>query len=440
MNWDDAAVLRWLEPLVSRKGDIAEVFAERLRETTLEWRDGEVRAVRARREEGTSARWRRGGSESLIFVAGASEASAREAVRGLRESAGTSPIPIRAAKGEAKEEDSPPPETDRWTRRLVALLGRHASKHRVQWRVRQTERRILSPGRPAATATRRLLSLEGTLVAASRAGDEPRAVAFHAPDSDAAPDELRSFIAAAVSPRDRAVPAPSGETDAILARGTAALLFHEILGHALEADMESSPLSRLSDAHVAVPELEVLDDPRRLDLFGGYERDDEGTAPHAVKLLHAGRVGARLTDRAHAGASGSSGHGRRSGPAQPPRPRGANVVVSPGGATSDELVRRLSNGIWIEELGRGSVDLAGGTFRLEFSRARRVRRGRFSDELGPGILAGEILATLKGIEPVLGRESHACRGMGWCARAGDVVAVQGAAPDVLIRGLAVRPA
>src|SRR5262249_18417882 len=37
VNWDDAAVLRWLEPLVSRKGDIAEVFAERLRETALEW-------------------------------------------------------------------------------------------------------------------------------------------------------------------------------------------------------------------------------------------------------------------------------------------------------------------------------------------------------------------------------------------------------------------
>jgi len=69
-----------------------------------------------------------------------------------------------------------------------------------------------------------------------------------------------------------------------------------------------------------------------------------------------------------------------------------------------------------------------------------VRRGRFSDELGPGILAGEILPALKRIEPVLGREQHACRGMGWCARAGDVVAVQGAAPDVLIRRLAVRPA
>src|SRR5262245_39038807 len=138
VDWDDAAVLRWLEPLVARKGDIVEVFAERLRETTLEWRDGEVLAVRARREEGTSARWRRAGSENLVFVAGASEASAREAVRGLRESAGTSPLPIRSGKGDPGEDEPPPPESDRWTRRLVALFGRHAPKHRVQWRVRQT--------------------------------------------------------------------------------------------------------------------------------------------------------------------------------------------------------------------------------------------------------------------------------------------------------------
>jgi TldD protein len=438
VNWDDAAVVRWLEPLGGHRGDIAEVFAERLREVVLEWRDGEVRAVRLRREEGTSARWRRGGAEMLVFVPGASEASAREAVRGLRESSGGGALPIRAVKA-SDAEDEAPPDADRWTRRLVALFGRHAPRHRVLWRVRQTERKAVSPGRPPSTATRRLLSLEGSLVAASRAGDEERDVAFHAPDSEGAPDELRMFFAAAAAPRDRAVPAPAGDSDVVLARGSAALLFHEILGHALEADVDRSPLSSLPDAQVAVPELEVVDDPRRLDLFGGYERDDEGTAPRAVKLLHAGRVGARLTDRAHAGTGASSGHGRRSGATEPPLPRGSNLVVRAGGASSEELVRRLSNGIWIEELRRGSVDLSGGTFRLEFPRARRVRRGRFSDELGPGVLAGEILPALKGIEPVVGRETHACRTMGWCARDGQILPVQGSAPELLLRGLSVRP-
>jgi TldD protein len=190
---------------------------------------------------------------------------------------------------------------------------------------------------------------------------------------------------------------------------------------------------------VAVSDLEVVDDARRLDLFGGYERDDEGTAPRPVKLVASGLVGSRLTDRAHAPASGSTGHGRRSGPAEPPLPRGSNVVVSAGSADPDEMLRRLGNGIFIEEFLGGSIEIASGTFRLRFPRARRVRRGRFADELGPGVLAGELLPALGAIEPALGREVHACRSFGWCARAGQVVPVGGAAPDLLIRRLGVRP-
>ena len=86
------------------------------------------------------------------------------------------------------------------------------------------------------------------------------------------------------------------------------------------------------------------------------------------------------------------------------------------------------------------MDLAGGTFRLHFPRARRVRRGLLVDELGPGMIAGEILATLRSIEPVLGRQVRVCRALGWCARGGQVVPVQGAAPDVLIRRASVRSA
>src|SRR5207248_4963315 len=126
-------------------------------------------------------------------------------------------------------------------------------------------------------------------------------------------------------------------------------------------------------------------------------------------LVHAGMMGSRLADRAHADARGSTGHGRRSGPGEAPRPRGSNIVVAAGSATPEEMVRRLRDGVSIEEFRAGSVELANGTFRLEFPRARRIRRGRLADELGPGILAGEILPTLAGVEPVVGREVQTCR-------------------------------
>src|SRR5262249_30255763 len=218
----------------------------------------------------------------------------------------------------------------------------------------------------------------------------------------------------------------------------AAILFHEILSHPSEADAVS-PLSSLADARVAVPELTVRDEPARLDLFGGYEADDEGTRPHAVRLLDAGRLGGRLTDRAHWGRSASTGHGRRSRPLDAPLPRGSNVVVAPGHATEEEVARRLQSGLWIEQLSGGSVELSSGRFRLSFPRARRVRRGRLADEIGPGTIAGDILSALKQIEGGLGRDVRACYSLGWCSRDGQVVPVGGEAPAVLVRRLLTRP-
>ena len=184
----------------------------------------------------------------------------------------------------------------------------------------------------------------------------------------------------------------------------------------------------------------MRDDATRLDLFGGYENDDEGVGPRPVKLLDSGRLAGRLTDRSRAAPAASNGHARRAGPADTPLVRGANIVVAAGHATSAEMAKRLHSGLWIDGFESGSIELASGRFRLRFPRARRVRRGRLADECGAGVLSGEILTTLRSVEGVLGREVHPCRSFGWCSRGGQVVPVQGEAPEVLLRKVAFRSA
>src|SRR5262245_11123113 len=98
VNWDEAVIHRWLEPLAGRGGEIAEVFGETFDELVLVWSDGAIREVRIRSEDGTSARRRSGGDERLVFVPGTDEASVREAVRALRSESGTEPLPIRTAR------------------------------------------------------------------------------------------------------------------------------------------------------------------------------------------------------------------------------------------------------------------------------------------------------------------------------------------------------
>jgi len=438
MDLDPSAVTRWLEPLAREPGEITDVFVERRRETVLTLRDGEVVGSQVASTEALSARWQRGGQQQLAAVSRADEAGLRDALRELRAALGRAPLPIRT--GKRVEGEDPPPSVERWRKRLAALLARQAPRHRMRWRLLELTRDVFPARGAHVTHTRRLVSLEGSFTAASRRGDETRAFSFHGPESDTLSDELKAWLIRAGEPREAAVPCPEGETDAVLAGGSAAVLFHEILSHPLEAGA-ASPLSGLADARVAVPELDVRDDADRLDLFGGYECDDEGVRPRPVKLLDAGRLAGRLTTRSTAarmGREGSNGHGRRAEAADAPLPRGSNTVVAAGSVTREEMARRLGNGIWIEDFDAGSVELASGSFLLRFPRARRIRRGRLSDELGPGLLAGEILQTLRGVESGLGRESHPYRALGWCSRGGQVVAVQGAAPDVLIRGLAVR--
>jgi predicted Zn-dependent protease len=437
--WDEQAVSRWLDPLVIERGDIADVFVERRRRTVVEWRDSEPAEPQVSIEAGTSARLRRAGREKLAFVSGADESAIREAIRGLQASAGRAPLPVRpAAQRTMTEPGDLPPTVERWVRRLPAILARHVPRHVFRWTIDEVTRRVLPSGMPASGSVRSLFSLEGTFVAASRRGDETRSFSFHAPEADATADELKVALGAAAEPRERPVPFGDGRVDVLFSGGTAAVLFHEILSHALEADAEESPLSRLTAARVSVADLEVRDDPLRLDLFGGYERDDEGMRPRAVKLVDAGRLGGRLTDRYRGGERGSTGHGRRAGAADSPLPRGSNTVVSAGSATTDEMTRRLTNGLWIDEIESGTVELASGRFRMRYPRGRRVRRGRFADEVGPGLIAGEILPTLGAVEGVLGRDVRACRSLAWCSRAGQVVAAGGAAPDVIVRRLAVK--
>jgi TldD protein len=440
MNLDASTVARWLEPVAREPGEIADVFVERRHEAILTWRNGEVTETQRAATEALSARWQRGGQQRIASVSRADEAGLREALRELQAALGRPSLPIRSERAAPPEEEGTPPSAERWRKRLAPLLARHAPQHRLRCTLTEVSREVFPAHGAPISHVRRLFSLEGTLTAASRRGDEKRAFSFHAPESESLVDELRAFFARAAEPREAPMPCPEGDSDAVLAGGCAAMLFHEILSHPLEAGAVS-PLSGLADARVAVSDLEVRDDATRLDLFGGYEADDEGVHPKSVKLLDAGRLANRLTSRglaARMGREPSNGHGRRAEAADPPLPRGSNLVVAAGSTTRQELERRLGAGLWIEDFDSGSVEHSSGTFRLSFPRARRVRRGRLADELGPGVLAGEILPVLKGVESGLGRETHAYRPLGWCARGGQVVAVQGCAPDVLIRGLAVR--
>jgi predicted Zn-dependent protease len=156
-----------------------------------------------------------------------------------------------------------------------------------------------------------------------------------------------------------------------------------------------------------------------------------------VPLVEDGRVVGLLTDRRTAGAD-SNGHGRCSDYRRPPRPRLSNLVVSLGQTSFEELLGLCGNGLHVREVSGGSADPESGRFVLMVESADTIRRGRLGAAVSRFALSGDILAALNGLEADRGDSAPPATGLGICLKGGEGLAVGGAAPAVVVRGLAVR--
>ncbi len=113
-----------------------------------------------------------------------------------------------------------------------------------------------------------------------------------------------------------AVPAPAGETSVVLAPGMGGVLFHEAVGHPLEADIvdkEASVYRGRIGERLASEILSGVDDATVPNAWGSFSFDDEGDAGAADGPVRGGRAARWLYDRLRAEKDGvpSTGNGRR---------------------------------------------------------------------------------------------------------------------------------
>jgi TldD protein len=439
-NLDSDLLSRWIKPLAA--GGWSDLFFEWKTELLLRVSDGEIREATTTIESGTAARARRGDRIVVAASSRADQAGAREAIRTLARELPSAHFP-KAVESTPPDFSPEPPDGGRWAKKICALLARVFENHRheVEIRRRQATRLVLTGDRPGTHSERLRLSLTGKVELNSPGGVRLRRFSLHFPESDdGAMDELRQRLRLLSAPAARPAPPAPGTIDVLFENGSAAFLFHEILSHPLEADAPGSRLAQLMKARLAPREIDVADEPARLDLFGGYAADDEGTPARRTPLLSAGHLSALLRDRFHSDAlHPSTANGRRCDPFDQAAPRGSNIVVGAGGASEEEMMHRLGNGVRVEEFEGGSVDPASGSFRLRFSAAQGVSRGRPAQPLAAGMLEGGVLEALSAIDPLVGSRPKACRELGWCARDGRVLPVGGEAPALIVRRLRIAP-
>jgi hypothetical protein len=201
-------------------------------------------------------------------------------------------------------------------------------------------------------------------------------------------ETLSTSVARRLEERSDARELASGQYPVVFAPGVGGVLVHEVVGHALEADVVQADLSWLSrgPCRIATPELVVVDDPRRGR--ASWRVDDEGEPSRPVPLIRGGRVAGRLLDLRSAVRSGRapSGHGRRASFRDPVRPRMGCTFVGPGSSDPEEVLEGIGSGIYVRRMEVASTDPRTGDAVFRVTDADRITRGRLAGTLTPHLL------------------------------------------------------
>ena len=436
---DKAAVGRAVSQIAERPGELADAYFERVEVIELPPDDGDGGpGIRVRREEGLAVRLVR---EGRCWLAARDEIAPRAFSEALRRVARVMP----AAAYPEPRLDVVPDESAAAAPEVLempALVQRAVRARRAAFPLRLTVRRHrrwvqVVRGEPVVPEpeTERLYSVTVELPWAGSAG---RWGALFPELGETAAGRLADALVDLFRARQAPPPEPFRGT-VVLAPAAAAVLLHEAVAHALEADV----LALGGDPEAAVgvrlgPEaLSVLDDPTTAPEPVRRRSDDEGREVRRRWLLREGMVGEPLADATWAAGSEvlSDGACRRGGRHDPPGPRSTHLELVPGQLAEEELLAEADGGLWLGEAGRGALDPRSGTFRLDFPAGRRIRGGAPAEPTGPCRLAGTVAGLLSAVGGV-GRDAVPA-GAGWCAKGGQRMPVWATSPALRLDGVEV---
>ncbi len=228
----------------------------------------------------------------------------------------------------------------------------------------------------------------------------------------------------------------------IMHAGEGAIFFHELLGHALEADhvwQRQSPFTVGDLGRVILPpDVTVLTDDGRDTFFADTPCDDEGERA-APLLVEQGILRGLIADRFFGQLLQlpGAGHARLEDFSRPPLPRMFALYIPSGPVPAAEIVRSTRRGILAREFGSGRVDLQHRTFAFDICQAELVEEGRPTAPLGRVSVQGDIRQVLQGICQV-GDDFKYDRGISYCRKQGQVLQVRVGQPTIRVEPVRVK--
>ncbi len=431
---DNAAITRTLSQIADQPGDLADLFLERRERIELP-PSNQAPGLLAWRESGLAVRLLRDGRTWLAGRDRIDQQSFRDALRRVARAMPRSAYPDPEL--DVEPWDGPPraPELLEFPSTVQRALRSHRSRASAEITLRCHRRWVRVIGTRLASAVDHecFYSLQaelpgarfGTLLTALEPADAER---------------VALSLFRALETRD-AEPPEAGRYVCVLGSAAAAVLLHEAVAHALEADtlaLSGHPENAVG-LHLGTPHLDVFDDPATAPRAVRRTSDDEGFPVVRRCLLRGGVVEQPLADTAWAQRSEilSAGAGRRGNRHHAPGPRSTHLELAPGELSRDDLLADAEGGLYLPAAERGVLEPLSGAFTLWFPWGRRIHKGRPGEAVGRCSLHGQVGDLLSRVTGC-GREVRFA-GAGWCAKDGVRMPVWATAPELRLDGVEIAP-
>nr|WP_202446948.1 TldD/PmbA family protein [Streptomyces sp. SID5468] len=246
-----------------------------------------------------------------------------------------------------------------------------------------------------------------------------------------------------------------GRYDLVIDPSNLWLTIHESIGHATELDRalgyeaayagtSFATFDQLGTLRYGSPVMHVTGDRTTEHALATVGYDDEGVAAQSWDLIRDGvLVGYQLDRRmAHdCGFERSNGCAFADSPAHVPVQRMANVSLRPaeGGPSTEELIGRVSDGLYLVGDRSWSIDQQRHNFQFTAQRAFRIRNGRLDGQVRDFAYQATTTEFWGSMEAVGGPQTYVLGGAFNCGKAqpGQIAAVSHGCPSALFRGVGI---
>lgn len=184
---------------------------------------------------------------------------------------------------------------------------------------------------------------------------------------------------------------------------TVAASFVGLLGRAVGADAVQrgrSPLAERLGEEVAAEAFVLTDDGLDSEGFATAPVDAEGVPRRRTPLIEAGRLRTYLYDSytARRGGAHTTGSAGRSGYRAPPGVSASNLIVSPGTASVEQLLREAGDGVYVNDVAglHSGVNPVTGVFSVGAS-GRAIDGGALAGPLREFTIAGDLVSMLRAV-------------------------------------------